>query len=276
MAGKLYVVATPMGNLGDITYRAVEILSNVASIAAEDTRHSQRLLQHYQITTTIFALNDHNEMAKSEMILSYLQQGDDIALISDAGTPLISDPGFHLINFLRQHGIDIIPIPGPCAAIAALSAAGLPTDQFYFVGFLPAKTKARQHVLEQLCAQTATLIFYEAPHRIVETLQDMVEIFGVRQAVIAREMTKTYETIKAGSLIELLDFTLSDDNQQRGEFVVLVHGYVKTSELTLESQRIMRTLAEELPINQAAKLASQISGAKKNVLYEWWLAQSRD
>lgn len=264
MAGKLYIVATPIGNMGDISYRAVEILSNVAVIAAEDTRHSQRLMQAYNIKTPLFALHDHNEQAKCQAVLERLQQGDDMALISDAGTPLISDPGFHVVNFLRQHNIEIIAVPGACAAIAALSVAGLPTDQFYFIGFLPAKSHARQQQLQNIAEQKATLIFYEAPHRIVATLEDMQTVFGTeRHAVLAREITKTYETITSGSLAELLAFTLSDDNQQKGEFVVLVHGNTQAQELDIKAQQTMKILASELPINQAAKLAAEISGVKE-------------
>lgn len=276
MTGKLYIVATPIGHLADISYRAVEILSSVAVIAAEDTRHSKRLLQVYDIKTPLLALHDHNEHSKCEDILLRLQQGDDIALISDAGTPLISDPGFHLVKFLQGHNIQIIPIPGACAAIAALSVAGLPTDQFYFIGFLPAKKQARQNELQTFSVYTATLIFYEAPHRIVQTLQDMIEILGgERRAVIAREITKTYETIKPGSLTELLAFTQSDNNQQRGELVILVQGNrVKNEDVSLTAQQTMKVLATELPIKQAAKLAAQISGAKKNALYDWWLSKN--
>lgn len=276
MNGKLYVVATPIGNLGDFTYRAVEILSSVAAIAAEDTRHSQRLLKHYQIKTPVFALHDHNEQSKSQAVLDRLQTGDDLALISDAGTPLISDPGYHLINFLRQHDIDIIPIPGACAAITALSAAGLPTDQFHFVGFLAAKTHARQQQLQAVAQQTMTLIFYEAPHRIVSMVDDLIVVLGERQAVIARELTKTYETIKAGSLTELSQWLQNDSNQQKGEFVILVHGAGKKAEFDTTAQKTMALLASQLPVKQAAQLAAEITGVKKNQLYQWWLTQENN
>ncbi len=274
MVGKLYVVATPIGNLGDISYRAVKILSSVAAIAAEDTRHSQRLLQHYQIDTPVFALHDHNEQAKSQAVLARLQAGDDLALISDAGTPLISDPGFHVVKFLHQHDITIVPIPGACAAITALSVAGLPTNQFYFVGFLHAKAHARQQQLQQLAEHAATLIFYEAPHRILATLIDMQQMLGEqRQAVLARELTKTFETIKCGQLSEIYDVVQQDSNQQKGEIVLLVQGSEQQSELDSHAQHTMAILAAELPVKQAAKLAADITGVKKNQLYSWWIAQ---
>jgi len=274
VSGKFYVVATPIGNLSDLTYRAVEILSSVAAIAAEDTRHSHRLLQHYQITTPLFSLHDHNETQKTAKILARLQTGEDLALISDAGTPLISDPGFHLVKFLREHDIQVIPIPGPCAAIAALSVAGLPSDKFYFVGFLPAKTLARQQVLQKVIEETATLIFYEAPHRFLESLIDLIKVFGPeRPAVLARELTKTFETLKSGTLRELYDFVLADPYQQKGEIVLLVQGFELNAELDAQAREVMKILATELPVKQAAKLAAQITGVKKNQLYEWWLSQ---
>lgn len=274
MLGKFYVIATPIGNLGDLTYRAVEILSSVAGIAAEDTRHSHRLLQHYQITTPLFSLHDHNETQKTAKILARLQMGEDLALISDAGTPLISDPGFHLVKFLREHDVQVIPIPGPCAAIAALSVAGLPSDKFYFVGFLPTKTLARQQVLQKVIEETATLIFYEAPHRFLESLIDFIKVFGPeRSAVLARELTKTFETLKSGTLGELYDFVLADPYQQKGEIVLLVQGFELNAELDAQAREVMKILAAELPVKQAAKLAAQITGVKKNQLYEWWLSE---
>jgi probable S-adenosylmethionine-dependent methyltransferase, YraL family len=271
-AGTLYVVATPIGNLGDMTPRAVEVLQRVARIAAEDTRHSAGLLRHFGIHTPLFALHEHNEREASVEVVQRLQQGEDIALISDAGTPLISDPGFPLARLAHEAGIRVVPLPGASALITALSAAGLPTDRFTFEGFLPPKSTARRHALEALVAERRTLAFYEAPHRLLETLEDMAAVFGAeRLAVLARELTKTFETLRRAPLGELLEFVRGDSDQQRGEAVLLVHGAPPPAADALddESRRVAELLAAELPVKQAAALAAKITGAKKNQIYDY-------
>jgi 16S rRNA (cytidine1402-2'-O)-methyltransferase len=264
--GSLYIVATPIGNLNDITARAIQTLSEVDLIAAEDTRHSRRLLQHLGINTSLVALHEHNERTDSSKLIGQLLQGQSIALISDAGTPLISDPGYHLVHTARQKGITIIPIPGPCALITALSASGLPTDRFVFEGFLPAKSSARVHRLTELQHESRTLIFYESPHRVLETLANMQTVFGHdREIVIARELTKLFETIIGGKIGELIKQPI----EQRGEFVLLVKGAAHQEEpLEIEARRILEALLAELPLKQAVSLAAQISGIKKNQLYD--------
>lgn len=275
-AGTLYVVATPIGNLGDMTPRAVEVLQRVARIAAEDTRHSAGLLRHFGIHTPLFALHEHNEREASVEVVQRLQQGEDIALISDAGTPLISDPGFPLARLAHEAGIRVVPLPGASALITALSAAGLPTDRFTFEGFLPPKSTARRHALEALASERRTLTFYEAPHRLLETLEDMTAVFGAeRLAVLARELTKTFETLRRAPLGELLEFVRGDSDQQRGEAVLLVHGAPPPAADALddESRRVAELLAAELPVKQAAALAAKITGAKKNQIYDYLVKQ---
>ena len=271
-SGILYIVATPIGNLGDISQRAIETLKQVDVIAAEDTRHSGRLLQHFVISTPAIAVHEHNETKVSADLVKRLQQGESIALISDAGTPLISDPGYHLIRMAGDAGITVIPIPGACAAITALSASGLPSDRFSFEGFLPAKSTARRTMLQKLTQETGTLIFYETPHRIVESLSDMAAMFGAeREAVMARELTKKFETIKRAPLAELLDFVKADNDQQKGEFVILIHGAEKqpdTGEDVHELQRILKILLEKVSLKEAVTIAVEITGLKKNQVYE--------
>ena len=269
--GILYVVATPIGNLEDMSPRAVRILSQAALIAAEDTRHSGRLMQHFGIRTPMTAFHEHNERDKTAELVGLLHQGQDIALISDAGTPLVSDPGFSLVRAARAAGLEVVPVPGPCAAIAALSASGLPSDRFIYEGFPPAKTAARTSFFQQLARETATLIFYESPHRIVESLNDMKSVFGdQRPALFAREITTQFETLRTGTLVELSDWVATDPNQQRGEIVVIVQGApsVDARELDADTEHLLRTLLAELPVKQAASLASRITGQKKNRLYE--------
>lgn len=275
-AGILYVVATPIGNLGDMTSRAVEVLQQVGCIAAEDTRHSAGLLRHFGITTPMLSLHEHNERQKAAALLQKLNAGEDIALISDAGTPLISDPGYVLVREAQLAGIRVVPVPGASALIAALSASGLPTDRFSFEGFLPAKGGARRKQLEALRQESRTLAFYESPHRILDSLADMVEVFGEsREVVLARELTKTFETIRHDSLGSLLEWVRGDANQQKGEFVVLVHGAeAKAEGIDPETRRIAVLLAEELPLKQAAALAAKISGEKKNALYKYLLEEN--
>lgn len=273
--GILYIVATPIGNLGDMTPRAVEVLQQVDTIAAEDTRHSAGLLRHFAITTPMFAFHEHNEKQKSAALLQRLLAGETIALISDAGTPLISDPGYVLVREAQQAGVRVVPVPGASALITAFSASGLPTDRFCFEGFLPAKGGARRKQLESLRDEVRTLAFYESPHRILDSLADMVSIFGAtREAVLARELTKTFETIRHAPLGELYEWVQGDAYQQKGEFVLLLHGAAKgTDELDTEACRIASVLAEELPHKQAAALASRISGAKKNALYQYLISE---
>lgn len=276
-AGVLYVVATPIGNLADMVPRAVETLQTVAVIAAEDTRHSSRLLAHFDVKTPAVAYHDHSDEQRTEQLLQRLLAGESVALISDAGTPLVSDPGYRLVRGARQRGIQVIPVPGACAMIAALSAAGLPSDRFAFEGFLPAKQAARCAVLESLHKEMRTLIFYEAPHRVLETLQDIAQVFGAeREVVIAREITKTFETIRGDSVAALVEWVATDTNQQRGEIVLLIHGATKvdTAGIDAEAERVMRILLEELSLKQAASLGAKLTGLKKNFLYQWALEQS--
>ncbi|MFS2122562.1 16S rRNA (cytidine(1402)-2'-O)-methyltransferase [Pseudomonas sp. Pseusp97] len=270
--GTLYVVATPIGNLDDISARALKVLADVALIAAEDTRHSVRLLQHFGIQTPLAACHEHNEREQGGRFLTKLQAGEDVALISDAGTPLISDPGYHLVRQARAAGIPVVPVPGACALIAALSAAGLPSDRFVFEGFLPAKAAGRRGRLEALLDEPRTLIFYEAPHRVLECIEDMAAIFGdERPALLARELTKTFETLKGLPLGELREFVASDSNQQRGECVLLVAGKpAPEGDEAVDAQtlRVLDLLLAELPVKRAAALAAEITGARKNQLYQ--------
>lgn len=274
-AGTLYVVATPIGNLEDMTPRAVRVLSQADMIAAEDTRHSAKLLRHFNVGTKTEAIHEHNERSQVPRLVEFLKAGKSIAFITDAGTPLVSDPGFHLVRAARQAGIRVVPVPGACAAIAALSAAGLPSDRFVFEGFPPAKSAARRAVFEKLREEARTLIFYESPHRILESLGEMTEIFGPgREAVLARELTKQFETVHNGTLAELFEWVERDTNQQLGEFVILIHGVPRAEQeaMDAEAERVLRILIEELPVSQAASLAAKITGLKKNKLYEYALS----
>jgi 16S rRNA (cytidine1402-2'-O)-methyltransferase len=270
--GSLYVVATPIGNLDDISARALRVLREVALIAAEDTRHSARLLQHFGIETPLAACHEHNERDQGGRFLARLQAGEDVALISDAGTPLISDPGYHLVRQARAAGLAVVPVPGACALIAALSAAGLPSDRFIFEGFLPAKAAGRRARLEQVSEEPRTLIFYEAPHRILECLQDMRDVFGSeRPALLARELTKTFETLQGLPLAELCEWVAADSNQQRGECVVLVAGWQAPEgeeAVSAEALRVLDLLMAEMPLKRAAALAAEITGVRKNLLYQ--------
>lgn len=273
----LYVIATPIGNLDDLSPRAAELLAQVDLIAAEDTRHTGRLLTHFNIKTPLMSVHEHNEEARCAQIIARLAAGERVALVSDAGTPLISDPGFVLVREVRRAGYRVSPVPGCCALVAALSASGLPSDRFLFCGFLPARGAARRTELEALQRETATLIFYESTHRILDSLSDMAEVFGAqREAVVARELTKTFETFQADSLAGLMDWMRADDNQQRGEFVVLVRGAVPAApdQLDPEAQRILRLLAAELPPRKAAGLAAAITGQPKKRLYDWLVEQT--
>ena len=273
----LYIVPTPIGNLGDITQRALDVLSHVDLIAAEDTRHTGLLLQHFAINARLFALHDHNEQQKADQLISKLQQGLSIALVSDAGTPLINDPGYHLVNQCRKNGIKVVPLPGACAAITALSAAGLPSDRFCYEGFLPAKTKSRQDCLRDLAQEPRTLIFYESTHRLLDSLADMVTVWGeARYVVLARELTKTWETIQGMPVGELLNWVREDENRRKGEMVLIVEGYQKPQEdhFAPEVLRTLAILQKELPLKKAAAVTAEIYGVKKNALYKHGIAQN--
>jgi 16S rRNA (cytidine1402-2'-O)-methyltransferase len=270
-SGALYVVATPIGNLEDITARALRVLREVNAIAAEDTRHTGQLLAHFGINTPMFPLHEHNEHARLERIVARLREGQSLALVSDAGTPLISDPGFPLVRELRRQGLKVIPIPGPSSILAALSVAGLPTDRFIFEGFLPAKSAARRERLQTLLQEERTLVFLESSHRIAETLADMADTFGPeRRAVIARELTKRFEEVHGAPLGELIGWLDVDPHRGRGEFVVLVQGApAVTNEVdTLETRQLLTALLEELPMGRAVAVAVKATGLKRKMLYE--------
>lgn len=270
-AGTLYVVATPIGNLGDMTPRAIQVLRAVDYIAAEDTRHSKPLLQFFGIATPLVSLHEYNERGRIPQLLADLQAGKSVALISDAGTPLISDPGFPLLHALRQYGLKAVPIPGPSGLLAALSVAGLPADRFVFEGFPPAKTGARRRCLQRLVKEERTLVFFEAGHRLQASLTDMAMIFGPdREAVIARELTKRYEEIHGDTLAGLSEWLTGDKDRLRGEFVVIVHGAVATAEasVNIEVERLLQILLTELPLKRAVALAVELTGLSKNRLYD--------
>ncbi|MFA5589193.1 MAG: 16S rRNA (cytidine(1402)-2'-O)-methyltransferase [Lysobacteraceae bacterium] len=268
--GRLHVVATPIGNLGDLSPRALETLRSVDAIAAEDTRHTQKLLAAFGARATLIALHDHNEAAQSAQLVARMLAGADIALVSDAGTPLISDPGFRLVCAAREAGIEVTPVPGACAAIAALSVAGIASDRFVFEGFLPNKATARRERLNALAAEPRTLIFYESSHRIAATLDDAAAAFGPqRHAVLARELTKRFETVLDGTLAELVERLAQDADQHRGEFVLIVEGAPEGDDDTalVLGRRAFSLLREHLPPSQAARLAAEISGAPRKRLY---------
>lgn len=266
----LYIVATPIGNLDDITLRAIDTLKRVDLIAAEDTRHSGLLLQHLGIKAKLFSLHDHNEQEKAHVLIEKLQSGLSIALVSDAGTPLINDPGYHLVKACRENDIKVVPIPGACAAIAALSVAGLPSDKFIYEGFLPAKSKARQDSLASLITEPRTMIFYESTHRILETLKDMQTIFGAdKQIVLAKELTKAWETIVSFPVNELIDWLNQDASRQKGEFVLIVAGYTESNkDIDPKAINTLKLLQKELPLKKAAAITAEIYGLKKNQLYQ--------
>ena len=269
-SGTLYIVATPIGNLGDISQRAIDILSQVDVIACEDTRHTQRLLTAFAIKNKTLSLHDHNERQRQDQIALMLQDGKSIALVSDAGTPLISDPGFHLVRHCRQLGLSVSPIPGACAAIAALSSAGLPTDRFTFEGFLPSKSGARQAKLNDLSEEPRTMVFYDAPRRAIDTISDIVKTLGgQRYVVIARELTKTFETIHSDSAENLLTWLSQDSNQLKGEMVLIIEGHKSLiDDIPLQVAATLKLLIDELPPKKACAIAAQIYGVKKNTLYE--------
>jgi 16S rRNA (cytidine1402-2'-O)-methyltransferase len=265
------VVATPIGNLGDLSARAREVLASVDLIAAEDTRPTKQLLHACGVDRPLTSLHEHNEAEKSGALVERLVKGESIALVSDAGTPLISDPGFDLVGAARARGVSIVAVPGPCAAIAALSVAGLPTDRFVFEGFLPAKSTARRARLEELVAEPRTLVFYEAPHRLVDLLRDLTAVFSSqRRAVVCRELTKRFETTYAGALQDLLDLADRNPDVSRGEIVVIVAGDAESERhvASVNTDQLLRALIEELPPAQTAKIAARLTGEKRADLYE--------
>ena len=275
-SGALYVVATPIGNVEDISARALRVLREVDCIAAEDTRHTGQLLRYFGIETPLLSLHEHNERDRLDQIVARLREGKTLALVSDAGTPLISDPGFPLVRELRQQGLPVIPIPGPSSILAALSVAGLPTDRFVFEGFLPARSTARRERLQTLAAETRTLVLLEASHRIAETLADMAAIFGgERRAVIARELTKRFEEVHGATLDALIGWLDADPNRRKGEFVVLAHGATATNEAdTPENRRLLIALLAELPLSRAVVVAAKLTGLAKKPLYNLALTLS--
>ena len=268
----LYIVPTPIGNLSDITLRAVEVLKNVDYIGAEDTRHSQLLLNNYGIKTKMFSLHDYNEIQKRDYLVNTIKEGKSVALISDAGTPLISDPGYHVVSYCRDLGIKVIPLPGPCAAITALSASGLPTNNFIFMGFLPTKEKALNTELSAILDETRTCVFYESPKRIVYTLEAINEVLGSeRRVVIGRELTKTFESFYDLPAGQMLDFLREDPNRTRGEFVLMIAGIQEKNEISPKVVETMKLLMNEMPLKKAASTCAAIYQLKKNELYDYAL-----
>jgi 16S rRNA (cytidine1402-2'-O)-methyltransferase len=268
--GRLFVVATPIGNLDDISIRAVQVLRSVDLILAEDTRHSAGLLSRYGIKTKVSAFHEHNEAKMSDAIIAKLGSGLDAAIISDAGTPLISDPGFQLVRSAHQCGIQVIPIPGPSAVLAALSASGLPTDRFLFEGFLPNRREARRRRLHALAGGMETLVLLESPHRVLEALEDMVEIFGAtRTGAIAKELTKVFETIRMDTLVGLHAWLGEREERQKGEFVIILAGAenVDADSDADAHRKLLKALLSELPLKTAVRLAATLSGASRNRLY---------
>jgi len=270
----LYVVATPIGNLQDITLRALEVLKTVDMIAAEDTRHTSHLLSHFAIQKKLIAVHEHNEQKSAQILLERLRAGESIALVTDAGTPGISDPGAIVVDVLREAGVKVVPVPGASAVIAALSASGITANGYVFYGFLPASGSQRRKTLEALKGYSSTLVFYEAPHRIIECVEDLAKVLGgERRITIARELTKTFETFHRCVLQDAKGWLESDPNQQRGEFVLLVEAaaVVEEADISEDAERILRLLLADLPLKQAVKLATEITGVKKNILYEFAL-----
>ena len=277
MTASLYIVATPIGNLGDMTQRAIETLREADVIAAEDTRHSARLLAHFDIRTPMVSYHDHSTPADIERLLKRLRAGETIALISDAGTPMVSDPGYRLVAACQSERLPVVPIPGPSAMIAAVSAAGLPSDRFHFEGFLPVKPGQRSHRLKCLRAHEATLIFFESPRRLVGALEVMCSELGDREAALCRELTKSHETIRRDKLSVLLEFVRDDANQQRGEVVILVRGFdADQSNVSPDTWRWLERLAVELPPRRAAAVVADITGQSARDLYQWLLDRRKE
>ncbi len=271
MTGTLFIVATPIGNLDDITFRAVETLKSVDLVLAEDTRHSQKILSHFNIKTPISAFHDYNEREKCNTVVDKLKQGDSIALISDAGTPLISDPGYILVSAAKKNSVNVVPIPGPSALITALSASGIPSDRFSFFGFLPSKQNARIKTLKTFASRPETIIVYESPKRIMATLTDMLFVFGEeREVCLAKELTKTFETILTTNISNLIDYISADPGHQKGEFVLLISSTAKKGQLEFDQQldRLLPVLCSEMGSSKAAKLAAKITGIDKKYCYQ--------
>tara|TARA_R110001592_G_scaffold140266_6_gene361062 strand:- start:1014 stop:1892 length:879 start_codon:yes stop_codon:yes gene_type:complete len=265
----IYIVATPIGNLSDITIRGLEVLREVDLIAAEDTRHSRRLLDHHGISGKLVAYHEHNESDKALFLISEVQKGKSVALVSDAGTPLISDPGHTLVSLAKKEGVKVIPIPGPSALIAALSASGLPCGKFIYEGFLPVKQKAKKDFLELFRYEARTVVFYESPHRIISSLEVMADLFPGRSLVIARELTKRFETVTIGFTEDLLAWTLADDNQQKGEFVLVLSGASKQGdEDLLNQEKLLSKLIGYLPPKKAVQIVTEFFGGDKKSLYD--------
>ncbi len=269
-SGTLYIVATPIGNLADISQRALDVLSQVDVIACEDTRHTGKLLSAFSIKNSTMSMHDHNERQRQEHIANLLQEGKSVALVSDAGTPLISDPGFHLVRHCRSLGLPVSPVPGACAAISALSVAGLPTDRFSFEGFLPSKSGARKAVLESLQHEERTMVFYDAPRRAIDTVKDIVSTLGgERYLVIARELTKTFETIHSDKADDFLTWLEQDANQLKGEMVLIIEGYkADANDIPPQAINTLKLLLAEMKPKKACAIAAEIHGVKKNALYD--------
>lgn len=283
VAGSLFIVATPIGNLDDISQRALQVLREVAWVAAEDTRHSGKLLSHFNISARFLSLHDHNEKQRAASLLQKLQAGESVALVSDAGTPLISDPGYSLVRLCRDAGVKIVPIPGPCALIAALCCAGLPTDKFHFIGFLPAKSGQRQQVLTDIPANVGTLITYETARRIKDTLADVAVVFGDdRELVLAKEITKTFEHFCHGTAQSITAWLEDDPQRCQGEMVLMIAPPATKPDDDIHpvAQKTLKLLMTELPLKKAAALTAEIHGEKKNALYKlglsWDLAPNAD
>ena len=269
MESAIYIVATPIGNLADITLRAVDVLKGVDLVAAEDTRHSRRLLDHYGVSTKMISLHEHNESEKSDYLISRVKEGESVALISDAGTPLISDPGYTLVSRAKDAGVNVVPIPGPSALITALSASGIASDKFIFEGFLPAKSKAKDEVLQSYDNEQRTVIFYESPHRILATLDAMSRVLGARKLCVARELTKRYETIKSGLISEVLAWMSDDEDQSRGEFVLVLEGSNDEPLSASDAQKLslLSRLLQELPPKKASAVVADVMGGSKKEIY---------
>ena len=273
--GKLFVVATPIGNLDDITKRALDILGSVDIIAAEDTRHTNKLLSHFSIKAKVIAVHDHNEKQKAAELVSWLEQGLNVALVSDAGTPRISDPGYAVVNLCREQGAQVSPIPGACAAIAAVSCSGLATDRFQFIGFTPAKSKARQEFFIDAHESGMTSIMYESTHRIMASLEDLKSALGdTQKVVLAKELTKSFETFFSGTVVEFIAFLTEDPARQKGEIVLMLPGkQVDKSSVSPEAIRLIQLLQDEIPLKKACGVAADYFGLKKNALYKAMLEQ---
>ena len=271
MSGILYIVATPIGNLSDITIRAVEILKKVDAVLAEDTRHTKKLFDHYEIDSPLVAFHEHNENEKVDYILAQIGSGKSLALVSDAGTPLISDPGYNLVLEAKKNGISVVPIPGPSALIAALSSSGIECNHFTFFGFLPSKQSARLRLLKTKKSLNETIVFYESPKRILAALMDMLEVFGEkRQVCLAKEITKSFETILNDNLVNLIEYLASDSSHQKGEFVIIISpaNKVDLDEAQVQLEKILPILCAEMGASQAAKLAAKITGIDKKQCYK--------